>query len=455
MSSCSHAESLADCTQWLVGRGAIKFWTDNWLGEVLVGPLPSDNNLTIAEAWPQFADLLQIIPQEWHEKMKKITLEMNKPDRLIFTLTQSGEFSSKEYWRHINMPRLRVSWTTRIWQPYLPHRTSGFLWKLIHHALPVDQRIISRGIPLASRCVCCQSPCPEDIAHLFLHSEIAVRVWKHFGSLFQVQDRFESPKHALCVWVPRPSDLSLYAMIRNSVVCHIFREIWNARCRVVYADGDMSSAEIIRKVYYHTQSMVALHRPRQFSTKIQSLRIQAAGLPVVQPPHKRGAWHKWEFPLAGKYTLNTDGSAKGGMSSGGGIIRDSRGNIVAAYSSFFGHGTNNSAEFLAIVYGLRMCRHMGILHVTMESDSLLAINAIKTKVVTWELEYILRLCLQEVDSSFQFKHVVRQKNTVADRLANWAYNHQSSQEYFTEISLPVEVRAALISDRLGIANFRP
>ncbi|XP_012847860.1 PREDICTED: uncharacterized protein LOC105967794 [Erythranthe guttata] len=169
---------------------------------------------------------------------------------------------------------------------------------------------------------------------------------------------------------------------------------------------------------------------------------------------RRGVWHKWEPPAVGTYKLNTDGSAKDEMCTGGGIICNSEGGIIASFSAFFGRGTNNYAEIFAVAVGLRLCHSLGIGAVVVETDSLLTVNAIKNLGVAWDLEYVYRICMQEVRPYHKITHVVRQENTVADRLANWAYTHKSYQEFFSGNSMPQEAKAAYISDKLGIANFR-
>ncbi|XP_012857064.1 PREDICTED: uncharacterized protein LOC105976340 [Erythranthe guttata] len=174
----SHVDTMEECTQWIVGRGAVKFWSENWLGEQLTGPLPCDARLTVVEALTHIEDYLPIIPIHWHDKIRQIILDLNSPDRLIFTLTQNGEFSSKAYCNHIRVIGRQHQWADRIWSKFITPKTSGFMWKLMHHALPVDQRIISRGIPIVSRCVCCQTPKQEDINHLFFNSEVASQVWQ-------------------------------------------------------------------------------------------------------------------------------------------------------------------------------------------------------------------------------------------------------------------------------------
>lgn len=55
-----------------------------------------------------------------------------------------------------------------------------------------------------------------------------------------------------------------------------------------------------------------------------------------------------------KIVVNLNGSAKDDLVSGGGVIRNEEESLVAAYSSFYGNGTNNLAKFLAL-QGLLLC----------------------------------------------------------------------------------------------------
>ncbi|XP_043692976.1 uncharacterized protein LOC122643420 [Telopea speciosissima] len=59
--------------------------------------------------------------------------------------------------------------------------------------------------------------------------------------------------------------------------------------------------------------------------------------------------------------LNVDGASKGnsGPSGGGGVIRDSSGNVVMAFANFYGHCTNTEAEMRLILDGLQLCASKG------------------------------------------------------------------------------------------------
>lgn len=49
-SIASHWPRLMSLSRWIIGDGSISFWTTNWCGEILEGPLPCDQTLTMAKA---------------------------------------------------------------------------------------------------------------------------------------------------------------------------------------------------------------------------------------------------------------------------------------------------------------------------------------------------------------------------------------------------------------------
>lgn len=46
--------------------------------------------------------------------------------------------------------------------------------------------------------------------------------------------------------------------------------------------------------------------------------------------------------------LNIDGSARGAEVTSGGILQNAVGNFAADFSSYYGEGSNNLAEFLVV-----------------------------------------------------------------------------------------------------------
>jgi len=71
------------------------------------------------------------------------------------------------------------------------------------------------------------------------------------------------------------------------------------------------------------------------------------------------------------FHLNTDGSALSnpGKIGGGGILRDSQGDMIYAYTVSLGTGTNNLAEVQAAAHGLYWCTQHDTKEIILEVDS--------------------------------------------------------------------------------------
>lgn len=86
------------------------------------------------------------------------------------------------------------------------------------------------------------------------------------------------------------------------------------------------------------------------------------------------------LPPLSSFTLNVDGSAKDGSIAGRGITRDSNGDMVAAFSTFYGDGTNNIAKFMAPKEGLELCRSMNLENTRLECSSHVMVHASNTVI---------------------------------------------------------------------------
>ncbi|XP_071933856.1 uncharacterized protein [Coffea arabica] len=80
---------------------------------------------------------------------------------------------------------------------------------------------------------------------------------------------------------------------------------------------------------------------------------------------------RWRAKETGCLTLNTDGCSKGNprWSGGGGVLRDSLGRPIVAFSAFFGKRLSLHAEALALLTGLQLCVERGFANVEIQSNS--------------------------------------------------------------------------------------
>ncbi|KAK4729613.1 hypothetical protein R3W88_022601 [Solanum pinnatisectum] len=155
----------------------------------------------------------------------------------------------------------------------------------------------------------------------------------------------------------------------------------------------------------------------------------------------------WQRPPEQWVKLNTDGSALSnpGRIGAGGIIRDHRGEMILAFATPLGEGTNNQAEVRAAIFGMTWLLQIGYRNVILEVDSqLLSIHA--------HVQQVMDLIRQA--SRFQCKHIYREANTVADLLSKESHKMTSSSIYNSSQQLPKEARGYYQLDIMEMASFR-
>jgi ribonuclease HI len=127
------------------------------------------------------------------------------------------------------------------------------------------------------------------------------------------------------------------------------------------------------------------------------------------------------------FIVNTDGASRGnpGPAAIGVTIKAVDGRVLANISRRIGVTTNNQAEYRALIAGLEKAVGLGARHVQVRSDSELIVKQlqglynIKKATLRPLYEAVVRL-IGGLDS-FEIKHVPREQNSAADRLANEAF----------------------------------
>ena len=128
-------------------------------------------------------------------------------------------------------------------------------------------------------------------------------------------------------------------------------------------------------------------------------------------------------------TAHTDGASKGnpGPAAFGFTIEKYGVSLEECYE-YIGETTNNIAEYTAFTAALKRMKQLGATDVIIYSDSELAVKQIngtykvKNKGLKPLHTEVMRL-LEEFDS-FRIIHIPREKNSVADSLANRAIKEQ-------------------------------
>jgi ribonuclease HI len=127
-----------------------------------------------------------------------------------------------------------------------------------------------------------------------------------------------------------------------------------------------------------------------------------------------------------KFIIYTDGGARGNPGPGGigAVIYDENRHPVAEISEYLGHTTNNQAEYKALIAALKKAATLGADDLECFLDSELIVKQLKReyKVKNKDLAPLF-LEIHNLSLSFHhltYTHIPREKNKVADRLANEA-----------------------------------
>lgn len=125
-----------------------------------------------------------------------------------------------------------------------------------------------------------------------------------------------------------------------------------------------------------------------------------------------------------KYYLFFDGAAKHnpGPAGGGFAIFDSNSSPVFQNAFHAGYRSNNEAEWLGFLYGIKAAYMLGITQIKVFGDSALVVNQIrgsfKVKAENLIPFYNEGMKLKKLFADFEIEHIPREQNTVADKLSN-------------------------------------
>ncbi|KAK9991008.1 hypothetical protein SO802_025993 [Lithocarpus litseifolius] len=166
---------------------------------------------------------------------------------------------------------------------------------------------------------------------------------------------------------------------------------------------------------------------------------------------------RWEKPASGWMKLNTDGSFDDllEVAGEGGLIRDEQGNWVAGYTRRVGRANSFIAEGWALKDGLVLCSQLNLSSIIVESDAKALINAFNNLVHDNSVVFPLLDDCKELAAQFSrivSRHVYREANSCADRLANMGRLQNS--EFVGYSSSPVELLTLIMAGCQGLYSKR-
>lgn len=147
---------------------------------------------------------------------------------------------------------------------------------------------------------------------------------------------------------------------------------------------------------------------------------------------------------SGVLALYVDGASRGnpGPAGIGVVLKDAKGRVIAEISEFIGRGTNNVAEYRALIRALEEAAALGAREVVVRSDSELLVRQLsgEYKVKSPDLSP-LHLDAHRLLKGFAkrtFERIPRGENAAADALANRALDASAPEPAHVEFSALVE-----------------
>ncbi|XP_042980144.1 uncharacterized protein LOC122310314 [Carya illinoinensis] len=452
-------------SKWQVRDGQLSFWHDKWLSD---GPLSNAHavrelpGLSLTDCKTENGWKVEVFDQlVGAETIEKIIAELGRVkqgnDVLIWLPKAHGNFSTKSAWECIRLRSPILPWAKWLWNPALPKKMSIIMWKAQHNCLPVDDRVCRIGIPLASKCDCCREGNYEDQNHVLATGEFAEQIWRMCALKLELpclqgktwREKVES-------WYRRAKTSSQSGQLIGMLPSIITWRLWNRRCTARMENRQESIQTIWQSIVYWVASVGEnLKASPKWSSRdeniLRSFRIPYKPKPIMTKTIK------WMRPQKGWYKLNVDGSSMGnpGTSGAGGVIRDFGGNFVSGFTLSTGNRTNNFAEFMGLLQGIRCVRFLGLDKIEIEMDSKLVIDwFLKKRCGLWYLEDYWEelLCLLQ-GITFRITHVYRESNSLADGFArlgatgvNKTWNKSSD--------LPMHLRGICRLDKGGCPYLR-
>ncbi|OVA12041.1 Ribonuclease H domain [Macleaya cordata] len=156
-----------------------------------------------------------------------------------------------------------------------------------------------------------------------------------------------------------------------------------------------------------------------------------------------------DIPPSGYFILYTDGASSSFGAASGGVIRNDKGFLVAAFHNFYGNGTNNLAETRALLNGLHLYHQLGITNLLVNVDSKMAFDWFHKKCsIHWHLTHWWNLIVDvSAGLTLIFKHVYRELNVLANFMASKGI--RQGVDWVLTLDFPTRIVGLARLDRMG------
>ncbi|XP_027184159.1 uncharacterized protein LOC113782466 [Coffea eugenioides] len=250
---CSIQHLAEEHISWILGKGSMDFWHDNWLGtgalchrvEIFQEHRVSD---FVIEARWNLGLLNQVLePGVVRQVMGIPPPPSQRSDRMVWALTQDGVFSIASTFSLVAQAT-NCSWVaSQVWLKGCPLKIYFFMLRLLRSRLPMSDVLRKFGVQGPSRCHCCAEPDEEGFDHTFCTGIVARAAWSSFNDPGEVAGVSNLRHRVLRWWLRRGQNVYLKFIYRllPMLICW---ELWKARNKGVFEGRSMVGTEVVRQI---------------------------------------------------------------------------------------------------------------------------------------------------------------------------------------------------------------
>lgn len=274
-------------------------------------------------------------------------------------------------------------------------------------------------------------------------------VWKSFAASCGLSTDFLPLHHYVMRWWSADLKNKVHKLLFQAAPIFICWNLWKNRCASRYAGKKSNLSRVNFLVFRDTFFLMKTAYPyiTWYANWIDLVKLveKCTHITMITPV-------LWSKPPDLGIKLNSNGSAlSDGRMGAGGIIKDKNGELMLAYFTPLGVGSNNQAEVEAAVLGVIWCLHMGWTKVVLEVDSQLLYKWINQHDnALWQVHQSLTRLRHHIAQLEEFRF----SNSVANVLAKHSHNLTARYVYFTVAQIPKEGKAYYVLDKAEMVAFR-
>ncbi|XP_077215496.1 uncharacterized protein LOC143850066 [Tasmannia lanceolata] len=326
-----------------------------------------------------------------------------------------GTFSTKSAWNSIRSSHHPPDWVSSLWFPGHIPKFSFTTWQAIQDHLPTKDRLTFFPINSDKRCLLCNSE-TESVYHLFFSCSYSAWIWRTILRKISLRKNQRKSFGEEESWIRKKFKFKgqsgcLSRILFTSSIYYTWLE---RNCRL-HDKIKTHKSIILDRICRVASRRVLFLKLNEVNSRI----AQIWNLPLFHS-QSESRFCQWVLPSQTKLKINTDASISSDIVSLGGILRDSKGQIISFFSVAYDSVPFQEAKLEAIIRAVQLARNSQVKNLWIESDSLNAVHIIRKQwPCPWRKFPALEKLHRDLISlnSRRISHIWRDGNKAADLLS--------------------------------------